>query len=144
MIRIVKMKPHHLRELRLQPMQESLSTTIADENYAESLANTDYAFAVLAGDKVVACAGCIEMWENRAFAWSLISKDAQPHFFGFIRAVDGFLKQAPWRRIEAAVQCDFEQAHRMIRLLGFEFEGRMRAFSADGLDNDLYARVRHG
>lgn len=144
MIQIVKMKPHHLRELRLQPMQAGLSTTIANEEYAESLANTDYAFAVLADGRVIACAGCLEMWENRAYAWSMISADAGRHFFGFIRAVDGFLKQAPWRRIEAAVQSDFEQAHRMIRLLGFEFEGRMRAFSADGVDNDLYARVRHG
>jgi hypothetical protein len=144
MIRVVKMKPHHLQELRLQPMQEGLSATITDDAYAQSLAETDYAFAVLAGGKVIACAGCLEMWENRAYAWSMISKDAGPHFFGFLRVVDGFLKQAPWRRIEAAVQSDFAQAHRMIRLLGFEFEGRMRAFSVDGVDNDLYARVRHG
>ena len=80
--------------------------------------------------------------QNQQDAWMLIGEDAGPHFFTIVRAVAGYLQAAPWRRIEAAVASDFRQGHRLIKMLGFEFEGRMRAFSPDGVDHDLYARVK--
>ena len=142
MITIRPMKAEHVVGFRLQPKQETLAGNLNDPAYVASLVGSGNAYAALVDGRAVAFGGCIEMWQDRAYAWMLIGEDAGPHFFPIVRAVSGFLKAAPWRRVEAAVTCDFRNGHRLIKMLGFEYEGRMRAFSPDGSDHDLYARVK--
>jgi hypothetical protein len=144
MIRIARMKPEHFAGFRLQAKQSMLAGNLSDPDYILSLCNSGHAYAALADNRAVAFGGCLELWSDRAYAWMLIGEDAGPHFFTIVRAVAGFLAAAPWRRIEAAVACDFRNGHRLIRMLGFEFEGRMRAYSPDGADHDLYARIKNG
>lgn len=142
MIRIARLQPEHLQGFRLQAAQQRLAGNLADPDYVRALAASGNAYTAIADGRVIACAGCLQMWEERAFLWSLISEEAGPHMRALVRAAEGYLRVAPWRRIEAAVASDFRQGQRLIRLLGFEFEGRMRAFSPDGADHDLYARVK--
>jgi hypothetical protein len=142
MIRIRPMKAEHVVGFRLQPKQAMLAGNLADPSYVASLVASGNAYAALVDGRAVAFGGCLELWQDRAYAWMLIGEDAGPHFFTIVRAVAGYLQAAPWRRIEAAVASDFRQGHRLIKMLGFEFEGRMRAFSPDGVDHDLYARVK--
>jgi len=142
MIRIRPMKAEHVAGFRLQPKQAMLAGNLADPAYVASLVASGNAYAALVDGRAVAFGGCLELWQDRAYAWMLIGEDAGPHFFTIVRAVAGYLQAAPWRRIEAAVGSDFRQGHRLIKMLGFEFEGRMRAFSPDGVDHDLYARVK--
>jgi hypothetical protein len=142
MIRIARMRPEHVAGFRLQEKQATLAGNLADPAYVASLVASGNAYAALLDGRAIAFGGCLEMWRERAFMWSLIGKDAGPHFRTLVRAADGYLKAAPWRRIEAAVASDFEQGARLVRMLGFVFEGRMRAFSPDGSDHDLYARVK--
>jgi hypothetical protein len=139
---VARLAPEHLQELRLQQAQQHLSGNLADPDYVRALAASGNAFTALADGRVIACAGCLELWKDRAFLWSLIGENAGPHMRALVRAAEGYLRVAPWRRIEAAVASDFRQGQRLIRLLGFEFEGRMRAFSPDGADHDLFARVK--
>jgi RimJ/RimL family protein N-acetyltransferase len=72
----------------------------------------------------------------------LISEAAGQHFFMIHKAVRRALLFHNYRRVETAVASDFEQGHRWMSMLGFEREGRMRAFTPDGRDCDLYARVQ--
>jgi hypothetical protein len=136
------MKAEHVVGFRLQAKQASLAGNLSDPAYVASLVASGNAYAALVDGRAVAFGGCLELWQDRAYAWMLIGEDAGPHFFTIVRAVAGYLQAAPWRRIEAAVASDFRQGHRLIKMLGFEFEGRMRAFSPDGLDHDLYARIK--
>ena len=142
MIRIARMKPEHVVGFRLQPKQAMLAGNLSDASYVAALVGSGNAYTALVDGRAVAFAGCLELWADRAYLWSLIGEDAGPHMRTLIRAAAGYLKVAPWRRIEAAVASDFRQGHRLIKMLGFEFEGRMRAFSPDGVDHDLYARVK--
>jgi hypothetical protein len=142
MIRIRPMKAEHVAGFRLQAKQAALAGNLSDPAYVASLVASGNAYAALVDGRAVAFGGCLELWQDRAYAWMLIGEDAGPHFFTIVRAVAGYLQAAPWRRIEAAVASDFRQGHRLIKMLGFEFEGRMRAFSPDGLDHDLYARIK--
>jgi hypothetical protein len=144
MIRIARMRPEHVAGFRLQPKQAMLAGNLADQDYVASLVASGHAYAALLDGRAIAFGGCIEMWKERAYMWSLIGEDAGPHMRTLVRAADGFLKAALWRRIEVAVASDFRAGHRLVRLLGFEYEGRMRAFSPDGADHDLYARVKNG
>lgn len=142
MIRIARMRPEHVAGFRLQPRQAMLAGNLSDPAYVDALVRSGNAFTALADGRAVAFGGCLELWQDRAYIWSLIGEDAGPHMRMLVRAAAGYLKAAPWRRIEAAVASDFEAGHRLVRLLGFEFEGRMKAFSPDGVDHDLYARVK--
>jgi hypothetical protein len=142
MIRIRPMKAEHVAGFRLQAKQAALAGNLSDPAYVASLVASGNAYAALVDGRAVAFGGCLELWQDRAFMWSLIGEDAGPHMRVLVRAAYGYLQAAPWRRIEAAVASDFRQGHRLIRMLGFEFEGRMRAFSPDGLDHDLYARIK--
>ena len=125
MIRIARMKPEHVAGFRLQRKQAMLAGNLADPAYVASLVNSGHAYTALVDGHAVAFAGCLELWTDRAYLWSLIGEDA-----------------GPWRRIEAAVASDFRAGHRLIRMLGFAFEGRMRAYSPDGVDHDLYSKVK--
>jgi hypothetical protein len=142
MITVARMKPEHADGFRLQERQSVLAGNLSDPGYVAALCASGNAYTALVDGRAVAFGGCLEMWPGRAFMWSLIGEDAGRHMRFLVRAADGYLKAAPWRRIEAAVACDFEAGHRLVRMLGFEFEGRMRAFSPDGADHDLYARVK--
>ena len=142
MIRIARMRPEHVAGFRLQPRQAMLAGNLSDPSYVDALVRSGNAFTALSDGRAVAFGGCLELWQDRAYIWSLIGEDAGPHMRTLVRAAAGYLKAATWRRIEAAVASDFEAGHRLVRLLGFEFEGRMKAFSPDGADHDLYARVK--
>lgn len=144
MIRIAKMRPEHVVGFRLQDKQAMLAGNLADPAYVAALVASGNAFTALVDGHAVAFGGCLEMWRGRAYMWSLIGRDAGPHMRVLVRAAAGFLKVAPWTRIEAAVASDFRAGHRLVRMLGFEFEGRMRAYAPDGADHDLYARIKHG
>lgn len=119
-----------------------MQPTLSQPDYGPSLAKAGPAYSLVDGDEVFASAGLIPQWEHRAVAWALISAEAGKHFFLIHKAVRRALTFHNYRRVETSVACNFEQGHRWAQLLGFEREGRMRAFTPDGQDCDLYARVQ--
>lgn len=142
---IVAFRPEHLTMLELQEAQAELADTIALPGYGECVAAAPgQAFTVMDGETVLACGGAIELWPGRALIWSLVSDKAGQHLRFIHRAVAGFLDQAPWTRVEAHVDARFKQGVQWIRMLGFQREGTMRAFTPQGRDLDLYSRVKHG
>jgi RimJ/RimL family protein N-acetyltransferase len=140
-VKIVRFRPEHLARLRLQPAQDGFTQYLSDLQYGRALAN-DWAFTGMVGDRIIACAGAVEVWPGRAALWSLLAEDAGRHFVSLHRAVTGFLIAAPWRRMEATVDVDFEAGQRWVRMLGFEHEGRLRGYTPDGRDQDLFAKVK--
>lgn len=141
-MRIVPFEPDHLNRILLQPSQAIMQPIMSNPEYGPSLAKAGPAYSLVDGDAVFATAGLIKQWDHRAIAWALISEEAGPHFFMIHKAVRRALTFHNYRRVETSVSCDFEQGHRWARMLGFEREGRMRAFTPDGRDCDLYARVQ--
>lgn len=139
---LIPFEPAHLRFLVLQDAQSWMSPML-DKDYGEYLSKAGQCFTFQHQEKVLGCAGLVNMWENRAQAWSLLSKDAGQHFVGIFRAMLSFLNLQDIRRIEATVDAGFEQGHRMMRMLGFKIETPepMRAYLPDGRDCHLYARV---
>lgn len=140
-MRIVPFEPVHLRTLVLQDAQSWMGPMLKAD-YGESLKRSGPCFTALDGDEVVACAGVVNMWENRDQAWALLSSNSGRHFVGIYRGIRRFLDMHDARRIEATVDSEFMAGHRLMQMLGFEREGRMRAYLMDGRDCDLYARVR--
>lgn len=142
MIIIQPFRPEHLRSLRIQPAQEGFAAMILDEKYATELAEAGPAFTMMDGDQVIAVAGCVPQHEHRAVAWALLSKADPKTFLRLHRSVARYLAVAPWRRIEMIVDCSFTAGHRWAHALGFHREGTMLAYTPDGRDCDMYARIR--
>jgi ribosomal protein S18 acetylase RimI-like enzyme len=139
---IAPFHPDHLASMLLQPAQAGVQPLLGDPAYGASLAQAGPCYSAVVDGVVIACAGLIPQWQGRAVAWALISNAAGPHFLGVHRAVRRALQVHDFRRVETGVVVDFEEGHRWAKMLGFEREGRMRAYTPDGRDCDLYARVR--
>lgn len=138
---IVQFEPDHFSRLLLQPSQAIMQPTLSNPSYGPSLKAAGPAYSLVDGDEVFAVAGLIPQWNHRAIAWAMISGEAGKHFFALHKAVRRALTLHHYRRVETAVACDFPQGQRWAELLGFEREGRMRAYTPDGQDCDLYARI---
>lgn len=143
-MRIVAFRPEHLRDLELQDAQQYFGSELLRSGYGEMLARSGQAFTAIGDNGVIICSGCREIWPQRAEAWALVSRHAGKDIVAIHRAVDGFLKQAPWRRIEASVDVGFAAGMRWLTMLGFVNETPdkpMRAYRPDGGDSYLFARV---
>lgn len=91
---------------------------------------------------VVACAGVILCWADRAQAWSMLSAEIGTHVVSIHRAVARFLAAYPVRRLECTVDPRSAAAVRWVTRLGFQYEGTMAAYTPLGDTMDLYARIR--
>lgn len=138
---VVQFRPEHLHGLLLQPSQAIMQQTLADPAYGQSLAAAGPAYSAIHDDQVLACAGLIPQWPNRALAWALVASEAGRHMISIHKAVLKTLSAYPCRRIETAVSCNFSNGHRWATMLGFQKEGTMRAYTPDGSDCNLYARL---
>lgn len=134
---VVPMTQDHLRRIDAQPAQ-------AGEVDAQSLVSpVGQAWAALdESGAPVACAGLVEVWAGRAYAWALLDSRAGRHMMGVTRAIRAALERAPFRRIEMAVDAEFGAGARFARMLGFECECRARAYLPNGHDALIFARVR--
>ena len=139
---IVPFHPDHLDALLLQPAQAYMRAFLSHPGYGQALAIPGKAFSALDGDTVLGCAGILPLWESRAEAWALFGGDLKRHFVQIHRATLRFLDACPIRRIEATCDAGFCDAKRWIELLGFAYEGPLRAYTPDGRDALRYARIR--
>jgi hypothetical protein len=139
---VVPFEAGHLKQLGIQQSQEVFKSMMLKDEYGISLEKGGPAFSAFVDGEIIAALGVIPQWENRAMAWGLIGGNARRHFVPLTKAIMRFLEVTPHRRVETSVDSDFAEGHRWARLLGFENEGRMRAYTPDGRDCNLYARVK--
>lgn len=145
MIAIRPMTPADLLAMAWQPEQEHMAPVVAESGYAEALIAAGPCFAVHAVGAVIACIGVQEHNKVRAEAWALLGVNCGPHLHAISKAVNGWLIQTSYRRVEANVSTDFEQGHRWAKLLGFQQEGPERLlFFHDGRSAIHYVRLKHG
>lgn len=144
-IEFLPFQMYHLDAIRLQPGQRHLMAELRDPDYAEALAIPGFAYTGMIEDKIVGCAGVLPLGHHRAMGWTLLTKIPPRAWVRMTRQVAVALERAHqegYRRIEATVLSSFVQAHRWVRVLGFEYEGNMRSYGPDGSDHCLYARIR--
>lgn len=133
---LVPFHVNHIDLIDIQPMQR-------EEVRPGLSAPFGWAFTGIVDGLPVACGGLIDIWPGRAYAWALIGRDAGPWFVSIHRAVLDALRRSNCKRIEMAVDADFEEGKRWARLLGFRCETPepMPAFLPTGRPAYLYARV---
>lgn len=139
-MQVIPFKAEHVTQIALQPKQMYLSQWVTHDQAA---ALEQYpSFTGMVDGEVVGVMGVLPQWQGRALGWGLLSCTGPKNFVEVHRAVLHFLDGCYIQRIEATVDCDHEQGHRWIKMLGFELEAeRMKAYAPDGHDCSLYARV---
>lgn len=138
---IIPFKAEHLFQMIAQDRQQDLLRLLTEES-AKNIEMHSDAYTAIDGDKVVCCAGTLDYGDGRGMAWSYMSDNAGKRMLGLTKAVSRYLNIPKFRRLEMYVDCDFPQAHRWARMLGFKKEcDRMERFTADNRDCALYARV---
>lgn len=137
-----RLTPEHILSVDLQPAQARTAGVLTRE-YAEHLCSiSSVGWAIVENGVTLGCGGIVEIWENRAQAWTLISSALLSRFRPAHRMVRAVLDDAPWRRIEMDVDASHEAGIAWAEHLGFVNEGVRRKFTVDGRDVILYARVK--
>jgi len=139
MIDVVPARPWMAAYLRTQRAQISAGEITAED--IKACAATGVALACVRGGQVLSIGGISQQWEGRGLLWGVVSDSIGATMTPIHRVVARALDECPFKRIEAHILDSFDEAHRWIRLLGFEREGVMRCFWR-GEDYALYARLR--
>ena len=140
-MRVEPFRAAHLEQLTLQPAQAAWRGRIDGETGA-ALEASGLAWTLMRDERVVGCGGVVDRGGGRGEAWALLAQDAGLAMLAATRAVRRYFETAPFRRIEAVTATDFTPAARWARLLGFELEGRMRAFCDNGGDAERWALIK--
>jgi hypothetical protein len=135
---VVPFTPDHIEAMRVQDAQKLPSR----EQREAMAAPFGRAWTALVDGHPVACAGMVELWEGRAYAWGLIGEDAGPWMRRITRAIRSALGSAGYRRVEIAVDAQFGAGCRWAHLLGFELEALAKAYMPNGRDAFIYSRVK--
>ena len=146
--------PADLMMLALQPHQRALTAEVATPAYANELAKHGASFTVADATGIVAVIGLIRQWDGCERAYAFLAETAGYHMLSITRKIAAHLDTCGIRRVEAAVEVDFDSGHRWAKMLGFggtqtvdlpggmrvKCEGVMRKYWNDR-DAVLYARI---
>ena len=134
--------PDDLLKLDLQSGQAIFKEFTGDKSYAKWLMSGD-SYSLFEGDRLLCCAGVIEIWGGRAHGWAFISEQVDgADLLKITRAAKRLFDASPYQRIETTVDIGFTQGHRWAKLLGMEYEGTHKKYSPDGIDVCMYARIK--
>jgi hypothetical protein len=132
---VVPLEAGHLQQIRPQAAQ------VSEVDAQRDFLPVGQAWAAVVDGRALACAGLVEIWPGRAYAWALLDRDAGRHMLALTRAIRSRLAAATWRRVEMAVDAEFAPGARFAEMLGFERECRAAAYFPNGHDAYVYVRV---
>lgn len=117
------------------------------ESWARAAAY-DYPAITVVGDggTPLVSAGVRWLWENVGEVWAFVSREARAYPKSLTvyarRIVDSWWDHFRYRRLQATVDNDNMMSRRFVEHLGFSFEGVLRRYGPDDIDQAMYARVR--
>jgi hypothetical protein len=147
---IVRFQPQHLNRLDLK--EPELSEMLLDPSTLDRVAQAaepDASWTGMFHGKPVVCFGIRTIFPGVGEAWLLPGADIDRHAIsvcrGSRRIYQHFINEGVFRRIHVVVDPANDTAFRFAKWNGFDVEGIMRKFGADGSDHLLMARIsEHG
>lgn len=145
-IEALVLEQKHLIDLvpKLQDRQFQQGVTMAaDRNFTMVMRAAGPCAVFKTEGEVIGCAGLIDFpGTNRCVIWALFAANIRPHFRMLTRKMIALLNFYPRRRYEAYIDPHWPEAKRLVQMLGFQYEGLMKAFEADGADRELWGLVK--
>ncbi len=146
----VDFKPIHglaLLEHFAQAVPEYISQQLGTEKFQEVAGKScGHCYSGVDDGEIFVCAGVLPVWPGCWRIWAMVSRNIMPHQMLWLhRAGLQWLDQLQvtheFRRIETTARVDSPDALRWLEMLGFECEGRLRCYDADGNDHRMYSRI---
>ena len=146
MIRLIDFRPEHAADL----FEDSTGKASEGSKYIldvwlQRMALTDRSFSLIDNGHLIVAGGIFPVWDGLGEAWLIPSDRITRYRKSMIshlrRHIDRITKEDGLRRVQATVRADFPAAHRFLEFLGFDREGLMVSYGADGADHYLYARI---
>jgi hypothetical protein len=147
MLTVEPFNPQHFERLLARGVQLAQLRQLSPQTVkaAEMHARLGPAYTALEGDRVIACGGVLTAGSPFGTVWAMLAHDSGRHMLYLARAAGRMLEAVAitqrLRRLEATIEEGFEPGCRLVRLLGFEFEGRMRNYGDNGETHLRYART---
>ena len=110
--------------------------------HLRALAGKGRAFTLRNDGRPIAIMGVMEVHREAATAWAMIGRGCWGHMGDMTRICREYLDDQPYRRIDMLVRASFAAGQRWARRLGFEREAVLRAWTPDGEDMMMFARIR--
>lgn len=141
MIKVEKFSVWHMNHILATKPEFYLNhfLTLADMEFIEE---NNLAYTAVKNGVPVACCGITMRYPHRAEAWAVIGLLEKIDSLSFIRAIRRFLDIIPVKRIEATLADDVPNRKKWIRLLGFQYEARLKCFDIEAKDVDMYVRLK--
>jgi len=144
MTKVIPFKPEHLQSLDGETFSR-LGLVPDWLKKAEHFNGNGTCFSGFADGQFVACAGISILWPGVGEAWAVITPNIYKHplFFhkSIVQGLNTIIEKHNLYRVQATVLSGFEKGDEWIKRLGFEPEGIMRKYDAEGLDHTRYAKV---
>lgn len=136
-LQVVAFTAAHLEHISPQAAQRS------EVNSATTAAEYGQAWTALVGGVPIACAGLVEVWHGRAYAWALLAEGAGRYLLPVTREIRSRLEVSGFSRVEMAVDAGFIAGCRWAELLGFKLETPepMQSYLPNRRPAYLYART---
>lgn len=155
---ILEFEPWHLACIKPQEAQEGVfryaDTSLGSiELYGHALlamaapeGEGRCAWSAMVEGRILACGGIVRKHPHLGEAWMVFDQD----FFicpaqvirGVLDRIKAALDACPFRRVQATTESGFQRGDRFLRKLGFQPEGRLRAYGHDGQDHIIYGIVK--
>lgn len=143
MINVVKFKKEHYFQIEDAGSTCALRAHHKVENL-QAIEDATFSYTYFWNERPVMCGGFHEYWHGRAEAWVIFSDNVTSVFTPIFKNIKKMLDESSIERIEATVDCNAINAHRLVTSLGFRLEApKMRKYHPTGGDCSLYARVRN-
>jgi len=145
MIEVRDFQPSDAFAIELRP-QDSERAVVRDSREWKDIVDKSVAYTLLYDDEILCCGGVCFYRKRFGEAWILCSRKAEEHpiatFRTARRVIDDIMKLYDMYRVQATVQCDWFEAQRFIKLLGFKWEGTLWRYGPDGSNYQMYSRIK--
>lgn len=143
MIKVVPLRSQDIFELKDRGVLGFYGNYVTDSGLL-ALEDNPHSMTILTEDEqVIACGGCLEVWENRGHLWMCVDHDlATKNSIRIHNAVLRYVSVLPYRRVEAVVDAKFTKANRWMELLKFKREGLLHRYDVTGADMIMYSRIK--
>ncbi len=100
-------------------------------------------------NKIILSSGVFQLWPSTYELWMFKSDDlAKQNALDLTRKAKMFVSYTTQlsylRRLQIVVRNDNSPAMRWARLIGFDYEATLTAYTPDGVDCHIYTRFNHG
>lgn len=143
-IKIVPLRSADIFELKDKGVLGFYGNYVNDSGLL-ALEDNPYSMTIITADteEVIACGGCVEVWENRGHLWFVVDQElATKNSIAIHNAVLRYISVLPFNRVEAVVEAKFKKANRWMELLKFKREGLLEAYDISGADMIMYAKIK--